>query len=119
MSISNYSETCLYYTPIVPVKSGKYSQVHNIHRFLGMFKYLNTHAAAPPGFRFGGNTVGGRPPGGPRRSPADAGEFSKIFKNFLKKIAKMHYFSIFFKIIHKPCVNFSCVWTKNTIFGKF
>ena len=29
----------------------------------------------------------------------DAGEFSKIFTIFLKKIAKMHYFNIFFKKI--------------------
>ena len=32
---------------------------------------------------------------GPRTS--DAGEFSKVFKRFLKKIANMNYFSIFFK----------------------
>ena len=32
--------------------------------------------------------------------------FSKIFKKFLKKIAKMHYFSLFFKKFNKACVNF-------------
>ena len=29
--------------------------------------------------------------------PPDAGEFSKIFNKYLKKIAKMHYFSLFLK----------------------
>ena len=41
-------------------------------------------------------------------------KFSQISKIFLQKIAKMHYFSIFFKKFNKPCVNFSRVWTKNT-----
>ena len=36
------------------------------------------------------------------------------FKKFLKKITKRHYFSIFFKIFNKQCVNFSRVWRKNT-----
>ena len=27
----------------------------------------------------------------------------------------MHYFSIFFKLINKPCVKFLRVWTKNTL----
>ena len=31
---------------------------------------------------------------------------SKIFKDILKKIAKMHYLNIFFKEFSKPCVNF-------------
>ena len=54
-----------------------------------------------------GDAFGGRPRGksGVRR----------IFKSFLKKIAKMHYFSIFFKKCNKPFVNFSRVWTKNTL----
>ena len=50
------------------------------------------------------------------RSTPDAGEFSKIFKKFLKEIAKKHYFSIFFKILIKLCVDFSRGWTKNTNF---
>ena len=40
-------------------------------------------------------------------------KFSKIFKNFLRKLLKMHYFSIFFKEFNKPCVHFSRIWTKN------
>ena len=42
------------------------------------------------------------------------GKFSKIWKKFLKKIVKMHYFSKFFKRFNKPCFTFSRVWTKNT-----
>ena len=45
--------------------------------------------AAPPGFRFGGDTLAVGLIG-------NAGEFLKIFKIIRKKIAKMHYFSIFF-----------------------
>ena len=40
-------------------------------------------SAAPPGFRFGGNTLGGRP-----RRGSGGQIFSKFFKNFLKEIAK-------------------------------
>ena len=50
---------------------------------------LNRFSAAPPGFRFGGNTFGGRPRGGSGGggwSPPDAGEFSKSFKEFLQII---------------------------------
>ena len=56
-------------------------------------------------FRGGGQ---GRGSGGgaPPRMPEN---FRKVAKRFLKKIAKMHYFSIFFK----PCVTFSRVWMKN------
>ena len=43
----------------------------------------------------------------------------RIFKKFLRKLLKMHYFSIFFKKFSKPCVNFSHVWTKNTWLGNF
>ena len=46
-------------------------------------------------------------------------KFSKILKNFLQKIAKMHYFSIFFKKVNKQCVNFWRVWPKKTIYWKF
>ena len=53
------------------------------------------YSAAPPGFRFGG---GHFRVGGGLHLP-DAGEFSKIFKNFLKKIEIMRYFCIFFKRI--------------------
>ena len=45
--------------------------------------------------------------------------FRKFSKRFLKKIATMHYFSIFFKKFNKACVNFLRVWTKNTICWKF
>ena len=36
-------------------------------------------------------------------------------KDFLKKIAKMYYFSTFFKKFNKPWVNFLRVWTKNAM----
>ena len=38
-------------------------------------------------------------------------EVWKFTKSFL--MLRMHYFCIFFKIINKPGVNFSRVWTKN------
>ena len=38
--------------------------------------------------------------------------FLKIFKIFVKKIAKRYYIILIFKHL-KPCVNFSRVWTKN------
>ena len=41
-------------------------------------------------------------------------KFSNVFENF----RKIHYFSIFFEKFNKPCVNFSRVWTKTTIFWK-
>ena len=48
--------------------------------------YRPVQAWPQPGFfRGGGNIFGGRPRGA---EPPDAREFSKIFKNFLKKIAK-------------------------------
>ena len=62
------------------------------------------------GFKVLAGLVGGpgaEPPGRQRI-------FENLQKNFLKKIAKMHYFSIFFEKFKKPCVNFTCVWTKNT-----
>ena len=40
-------------------------------------------------------------------------KFSKIFIKFLKKIGKMHYFSIFSKQFNKPCVNF-CAFGRKT-----
>ena len=63
--------------------------MHYFENFIGNFLDAGTHSAAPPGFRFGGNTLGGRPHGwSGGRSPQDAGEISKIFKKFLKRIAK-------------------------------
>ena len=50
-------------------------------------------------------------------SPPDAGEFSKNFKKFLKKIANMHYLSLFFKRFNKSRVNLWRLWTKNTLLG--
>ena len=47
-------------------------------------------------------------------SCGDAEEISKIWKIFVKKSAKMHYFNQFFKKFKIPCVNLSRVWTKNT-----
>ena len=42
----------------------------------------------------------------------------KIFKMFLKKIAKMHYFSILFTKFHKAIIPFLRVWTKNDASSK-
>ena len=49
-----------------------------------------TVPAAPTGFRFWGNILGVGLVGGPGADPPppDAGEFSKIFKKFIKKIEK-------------------------------
>ena len=47
------------------------------------------------------------------RTTQFVGNFEKIFKNFPKKIAKMHYFSIFFNEFNKPCVNLLQIWSKN------
>ena len=41
------------------------------------------------------------------------GTFSK---HLLRKLLKIHYFTIFFKNINKPCINFSRALTKNTNF---
>ena len=42
-------------------------------------------------------------------------KFSKNFhKNLFTKMLKIHYFSIFFKKVNKPCVQFLRVWTKST-----
>ena len=83
------------------------------------FKYIDYNiTAASQGFLFGGNTLRCRPRrgsgGGAPWITEPSGEISKIFKTFLKKIAKMHYFSIYFKKVNKPCVIFSRIWTKNT-----
>ena len=56
------------------------------------------HAAAPPGFRFGGNTLGGRRLRGPGADhPLMPENFQKFAKKFIEKIAKMHHFSLFSK----------------------
>ena len=39
--------------------------------------------------------------------------FRNFEKGFLRKLLKMHDFSIFFKRFNELCVNFSHVWTKN------
>ena len=63
----------------------------------------------------GGNILGGRPRGGSGgRSPPDAGEFSKFFKKFLKKIAKNALFWPIFNQILKTLRYFLRIWTNNT-----
>ena len=62
--------------------------------------------------------------GGPGAESPDAGKFSKICKNLLKKNAKMHYFSLFYTKMYKLFKsNVSHGWPKNTtsweIFEKF
>ena len=60
--------------------------------------------------------VGG-PGGGAPRTPEN---FRKFEKKFSEENCKNALFSIFFKRFNKPCVNFSRVWTKNTIgWGNF
>ena len=56
--------------------------------------------------------AGAEPPPGP-------GEFSKIFKELLQKIAKMNYFMHIFKKFNKTYVNVSLVFTKNNLLGNF
>ena len=46
-------------------------------------------------------------------------KFSKTFKKFIKKIAKMHYFSIFFKEFKNHAINFCVFGRKIQILGKF
>ena len=84
---------------------------------LKIITYYWVNAAAPPGFRLGGNILGGRPSrGSGGRSPQDAGEFSKILKGFLRKLQyKCIILAYFSKKVHEPCVNISQIWTENTI----
>ena len=52
-----------------------------------------------------------------RRAPGEFAGRRRIFENLqklLKKIPKVHCFSIFFKRFKNQCVNFSRVWTRNT-----
>ena len=67
------------------------------------------------GFKVMAGLVGGTGGGAPR-TPEN---FRKFAKKFLKKIAKIHYFSKFFKRFNKPCVKFLRVWMKNTSFWNF
>ena len=46
------------------------------------------------------------------------GNFEKIFKSFLNKIAKNALFA-FFEKFYKPCVSLLRVWTKNANYWKF
>ena len=50
-------------------------------------------------------------------------EICEIFRNFrkifLRKLRKIHYFSVFFKRFNELCGNFSPVWTKMQIVGNF
>ena len=47
------------------------------------------------------------------------GNFEKIFKRFLKKIVKMHYFSIFSKMLTNNALHFCAFWMKNAVLGNF
>ena len=46
-------------------------------------------------------------------------KISKTFKNFLMKIAKMHYFRLVFSQFNQAWGQFLRVWTKNAISRKF
>ena len=62
------------------------------------------------GIVLGGPSRGGSGGGPPRTSD----NFRKFAKVFLRKVQKMHNFSLCSTKLYKPCVNFSCVWKKNT-----
>ena len=72
-------------------------------------------SAAPPGFRFGGNILGGRHRrGSGGRSPPDARKFWKFPKNFSRKLQKT-----IFQKNKEPCVKFSRFERKNQLCGEF
>ena len=56
--------------------------------------------------------------GGPGVEPPDAGEFAIICKKLLKKIAKIHYFSLFIKKISNYALNFCACGRKTQLIGK-
>ena len=68
-----------------------------------------------------GNILGGRlRRGSAGLSPPDAREIMKICKKFIKKIAKIDYFSaIFQKKIENPALNFRAFGRKTQLFGNF
>ena len=71
-------------------------------------KYVSLwYSAAPPGLRFGGNTLGGRPHGGSGggapRTPEIFENFQKICKENSKKCIILAHFS---KQFNKQCVTF-------------
>ena len=67
-----------------------------------------------------GNNLGRSASWGVRRVELpDAGEFSKIFKRFLKKIAKMHYFSRFFNKFNNRELIFRAFGEKHKVLGNF
>ena len=71
------------------------------------------------GEHFRGSALRGDPGRGRPPPPPGAGKFSKIWKCFLKQIAKNALFFLFYSRFYKPCVNFSRVWTKALIVGNF
>ena len=56
--------------------------------------------------------------GGPGVKPLDAREFAKSCKRFLQKMAKKHYFSLFFKRISKLWLNLCAFGRKTQLVGK-
>ena len=59
----------------------------------------------------------GRRPGG--RSPPDAGEFSKILKNFIRKLQKFTILAYFPKMLTNPALIFHTFGRKKQIVEKF
>ena len=81
-----------------------------------MFNLKPPNSVAYAGKNFGGFKVMAGLVWGPRAEPPGRRRiFENLQKEFLRKLPKMHYFSIFFKRFNKPYVNFSRLWTKNTI----
>ena len=52
--------------------------------------------------------------GGPGAEPSCRRKNFGNLQKFPLKIAKMHYFCLFYTKFYKPCVNFSRFWTKTT-----
>ena len=67
----------------------------------------------------GGTLLGVGLVGGRGRSLSEDEKFSKIFRGFLNKISKMHYFIIFFKMFNIQALNFRAFGRKTQIVWKF
>ena len=66
-----------------------------------------------------GNTFGGRSSRGPGGGAPGVGDLSKYFTSFLKIIAKVHYFSVFFKAFTSIHLGFARLPENSPKFGSF
>ena len=90
---------------------------NNYLPYCSSFSVINT--AAPPGFWFGGNILGGGLVGGAGAEPPDARKFGKFPKDFLRKLQNMNYFRRFFKKLKNPVLNFRALDEKHNCLGNF